>query len=715
MKIVTLFLSIIIFHVAFAQQLPDSLVQKMRTVDKTPIPTGGTLSFTKFIQQKLKYPADAKARGIEGEVIVEFIVGVDGSIKHESVKTFVGLFPSCDKAAEDAIKQSKLKWSPAIDKGKAIASKFYQSVNFKIADEALKKYRLTKPVRTAIAEKEIKAKSPLWTTYVDRLMTFKQPFLKLSPGDSVHVVGWAPWSFRVKNKIGEGYVSWKAVEINSSLDSLWKVVNTTSETVSNQEVAVVRSLADSVIADAFLSVTPHRKNIYEGECVILNIEFNVNENNKAPLQFSDLGYQVSEIIPRLNPENFQWINSKVHDVTGVEKVIKGEKYTAYLIYDGGICPSRSGSINIPAVSLEMLQYQGRLRTSTTMKTFASQEVRISVKPTPVGIQVPMYNGQKMLGNYTLREEVEKLSIHANKPITYTVTISGSGNLAQFIPPAIKMANVTSKLINLVQHDTLLNNQLNSSLTLKYRLTFRKAGNYNLKDKIVFRYFDVTSSTIKRLATSTVLQVKENTNNNLAVAGVMGESPWHYFIAIDASTSMEIEDYEPNRLSAVSNAVKKFISGRKACDVAVMVFGAQAELVPTENTCYAGSDLDSIGRNIGGRGTAFAQPILLTIGSLVDTVSENRLVIIGDGDNTVGNFVPESFTQIAKNNHLKIFTIGVGHAEAVPFGRDKDGKPYMLENTFREEDFKKIAAATGGEYHWAESEKDIERILELIFK
>jgi TonB family protein len=80
------------------------------TSEKTPPQyNGGKQAMYKFIQQNMKYPADAKEKGIQGDVLLKFFVSVDGTIT--KVEVVQGLFPSLDAEAIRVVKMMP-KWIP---------------------------------------------------------------------------------------------------------------------------------------------------------------------------------------------------------------------------------------------------------------------------------------------------------------------------------------------------------------------------------------------------------------------------------------------------------------------------------------------------------------------------------------------------------------------------------------------------------------------------
>lgn len=79
------------------------------TEKKAPQYTGGREAMFKFIRQEMKYPLDAKQKGIEGDVQLKFTVGMDGSISN--IQVVQGLFPSLDAEAVRVVSKMP-KWIP---------------------------------------------------------------------------------------------------------------------------------------------------------------------------------------------------------------------------------------------------------------------------------------------------------------------------------------------------------------------------------------------------------------------------------------------------------------------------------------------------------------------------------------------------------------------------------------------------------------------------
>ncbi|MCA9732018.1 energy transducer TonB [candidate division KSB1 bacterium] len=91
----------------------DESAQIFVAFDTAPAPIGGFAA----IQKKLVYPDIARKAGIEGRVIVNVLVGTDGTVKDTKILKSLG-HTGCDEAAIDAIKA--VRWTPAKQRDRAV-------------------------------------------------------------------------------------------------------------------------------------------------------------------------------------------------------------------------------------------------------------------------------------------------------------------------------------------------------------------------------------------------------------------------------------------------------------------------------------------------------------------------------------------------------------------------------------------------------------------
>lgn len=100
-----------------------------QVVEVMPEFPGGMAECLKFLGKNIKYPTIAQENGVQGRVIVQFVVNKDGSIVDPVVVRSVD--PYLDKEALRVIK-SMPKWKPGQQRGKAVRVKYTVPVTFKL-------------------------------------------------------------------------------------------------------------------------------------------------------------------------------------------------------------------------------------------------------------------------------------------------------------------------------------------------------------------------------------------------------------------------------------------------------------------------------------------------------------------------------------------------------------------------------------------------------
>lgn len=105
----------------FTQNAPEGM--------EAPGFPGGTEAFYKYLSENIHYPEQAKAAGIQGRVVVGFVVMDDGSIVNVEVQRGIG--GGCDEEAVRVVKAMP-KWQPAVYNGKPCNVHYSLPVSFKL-------------------------------------------------------------------------------------------------------------------------------------------------------------------------------------------------------------------------------------------------------------------------------------------------------------------------------------------------------------------------------------------------------------------------------------------------------------------------------------------------------------------------------------------------------------------------------------------------------
>jgi protein TonB len=101
-----------------------------------PNPPGGMEGWNNYLASNLKYPAEAKSMGIEGTVIVVFVVNSDGSVSDTEILRGIG--GGADQEAVRVVSASP-NWTPAQQKGQVVNSRMRLPVKFQLSSKEVSK------------------------------------------------------------------------------------------------------------------------------------------------------------------------------------------------------------------------------------------------------------------------------------------------------------------------------------------------------------------------------------------------------------------------------------------------------------------------------------------------------------------------------------------------------------------------------------------------
>ena len=104
--------------------------------EPTPQFPGGDKAYVDYIKKNMRYPEEAKKKGIEGRVLVQCVIEKDGS--HNSYKVIKSVDPLLDEEAVRIVKGMP-KLIPANDRGEPIRVRFTMPIIFKLEKEQVKK------------------------------------------------------------------------------------------------------------------------------------------------------------------------------------------------------------------------------------------------------------------------------------------------------------------------------------------------------------------------------------------------------------------------------------------------------------------------------------------------------------------------------------------------------------------------------------------------
>lgn len=161
-----------------------------QVVEEMPEYPGGMAECLKFLGQNIKYPVEAQQKGIQGKVIVRFVVEKDGSISNPMVVR--GISPHLDGEAIRVVSIMP-KWKPGIQKGQPVRVQFTIPITFSLTKK--------EPSEVASMDMDIRfdGKRPL--VVVDGQKVAWDTIQRLDPSkiESFHILG----ESRTKESYGE--------------------------------------------------------------------------------------------------------------------------------------------------------------------------------------------------------------------------------------------------------------------------------------------------------------------------------------------------------------------------------------------------------------------------------------------------------------------------------------------------------------------------------
>lgn len=98
-------------------------------VEQMPSFPGGPSALMEYLHDHVKYPVVAQENGVQGRVVVSFIVERDGSIT--DVRVVRSVDPSLDREAQRVV-SSMPRWTPGKQNGSAVRVKYNVPVSFRL-------------------------------------------------------------------------------------------------------------------------------------------------------------------------------------------------------------------------------------------------------------------------------------------------------------------------------------------------------------------------------------------------------------------------------------------------------------------------------------------------------------------------------------------------------------------------------------------------------
>ncbi len=272
--------------------------------------------------------------------------------------------------------------------------------------------------------------------------------------------------------------------------------------------------------DALLALTTNKDEVYVGEGFTTTLSFLIADNNRAPMQFHDLGKQLSDILKKLRPGNCWEENFNIENIEGEQIQVNNKKYTQYKIYQGTFFPLNTQSINFPSVGLGMIKYKVAKNPSffgqnrqEDYKTFYSKPKTIRVKELPPH---PLRDAVAV-GNYKFDERINRTQLQTGQSVSYDFNIYGEGNISSIAKPTIDKNDAFDIYEpNVKQNINREMGRVSGTKSFTYFMIPKEPGTYNLGDYFKWVYFNLQTKKYDTLRSNQVVTVSGESRKNLSI-------------------------------------------------------------------------------------------------------------------------------------------------------------------------------------------------------
>jgi len=138
-------------------------------------------------------------------------------------------------------------------------------------------------------------------------------------------------------------------------------------------------------------------------------------------------------------------------------------------------------------------------------------------------------------------------------------------------------------------------------------------------------------------------------------------------ALDVSESMEASDLTPSRIIAAKAVIKDFVTHRPDDRIGLVIFGGESILKSplTRDFDFLLSQVEDVRLRELKQGTAIGNGLANGIARLKQSESKNKiLILLTDGDSNVGAINPVTAAHLARQEGIRIYSIGIGQQDRV---------------------------------------------------
>lgn len=189
--------------------------------------------------------------------------------------------------------------------------------------------------------------------------------------------------------------------------------------------------------------------------------------------------------------------------------------------------------------------------------------------------------------------------------------------------------------------------------------------------------------------------------------------------IDASPSMAAKDMNGlSRIDVAKNTIYQLITDNDGVRLGIVVLGSDASIFvpPTTDHQAVAKRLSEIKVGILGNGSAIGDGLSTAVCHLLSSSAPNRcIILLTDGENNAGSIHPETAAELARDNGINIYVVGIGSKGTVilEYEDPATGKMWSghYDSNFNPASLRKIASISNGKYF---ETKNVEDFVSTIY-
>lgn len=216
------------------------------------------------------------------------------------------------------------------------------------------------------------------------------------------------------------------------------------------------------------------------------------------------------------------------------------------------------------------------------------------------------------------------------------------------------------------------------------------------------------------------QEKIYTSKGTEILFVLDTSP--SMAAKDISVVNGLKTESINRFESAKRGIETLLNATSGASFGLVAMAKEAAILvpPTDDFDFFRKQLDSVTIGEFGDGTAIGIGLSSAVFHLSSSSAPKKaIVLITDGENNAGSVHPETAANLAKDNGINLYVIGIGTRGTVPieYVNPENGKIVsgFYESEFDSSELEKLSLIAGGQYFGLEEFKSLLDSLALISK